>query len=710
MCSTVSPTASYEAVASERLHARSLAALMAAYPSTSASTAAFDQYSEYSDDCSADSESFSHGATQFGGAMKSFKNPLSKCAGSLDQASSGDESLSTGLSTSWPAKSKDQVSAMSASALDEVSALSGSECPPSDQRGVSSNEITDSHYEESCVSSSDESDTEELVHKKPLGRVYPLALMLRVQAVVSACTTAMPTSSLRTKRIDELPSTTQPVPASVPQKQKRGVAQAGSVDKPGRQRAVVPPANAADERIAKAARSAMTTISSEKLQGICDKLAPCGIHSASQLAVVLHEISEKAVTQHLSTAVCADLCVRLKSDPRFESAAGPEGGPQSYRQLLLDECWPRFLQLTNDGDGAEQDSDKKQALGNMKFMGDLITRGLMSPRLLVDCAEALLNRYMACTTAVDVLEALVALLKAGGAHVDSVVNWVHAERLNRAFSKMHEMAGGFEAPLSARLLLRDVLTLRDAGWRSQTEVVAAPKQRPDDFRTPHGTRSALGLPEKDMPHKQQPRPVETSKPGQQSMLSLAREMLLAPVAAPTLRGARNGTRPAARNINSAPVLSYASSPAPISSIAPAFEPKIFRRELSATLRDLAADGNAAAAVRRIRAQNVPLSHQSRELTDLLTRAVEIPRKAARHSAFAFAAGLAAASPSAFDRDECLAGVAVFFREVYEDLCEEVSQLPSLVEREMLPTLRSVFSEEALRELLPESLKDIEIKA
>jgi hypothetical protein len=635
--------------------------------------------------------------------MKNFKNPLSKSTG-LDLGSSGDESLSTGLSVPWPATSNDKVSAISAGSAshqDEASALSAS------QQGVSSNEMaTDSHYEESCLSSSDESDADEPSDKKPVGRVYPLALMLRVQAVVSACTTAMPTSSLRTKRIDELPSAAPPTAAPTPQKQRR----AKSVDKPAqRQRVTVPPANAADEKIAKAARSAITTLSSEKLQSICDKLAPCGIHSASQLAVVLHEICEKAITQHHSTAVCADLCVRLKSDWRFESAAGPEGGPQSYRQLLLDECWPRFQQLISDA-GAEQDSDKKHTLGNMKFMGDLITRGLMSPRLLVDCAEALINKYLACTDAVDVLEALSALLKAAGAHADSVVNWVHADRFNLVFSKMHELASGFKAPLSARLQLRDVLTLREAGWREQAEVVAAPKQRPDDFRTPHGTRSAMGLPEKDIIHKQQPPPVAASAPGQQSMLSLAREMLLAPVPPPNVRGARTGPRPPPRNGNSAPVLAYASSPAPISSIAPAFEPKAFRRELSATLRDLAADGNAAAAVRRIRAQNVPLSHQSRELTDLLTRACEVPRKAARHSAFAFAAGLAAASPSAFDRDECLAGVGVFFREVYEDLCEEVSQLPSLVEREMLPTLRSVFSEEALREVLPESLKDIEIKA
>jgi len=192
-------------------------------------------------------------------------------------------------------------------------------------------------------------------------------------------------------------------------------------------------------------------------------------------------------------------------------------------------------------------------------------------------------------------------------------------------------------------------------------------------------------------------------------MSLAREMLLAPVGpAPVGRGARNAPRPSASVVGtSVPVLAYASVPVPISSIVPAFDPKAFHRELSATLRDLAADGNAAAAVRRIRTQNVPLSHQSREFTDLLTRACEVSRKAARHSAFAFAAGLAAASPSAFDRSECLAGVDAFFREVYDELCEEVSQLPSIVEREMLPTLRSVFAIGVLEKVLPESLQNSE---
>merc|ERR1719174_1299235 len=168
------------------------------------------------------------------------------------------------------------------------------------------------------------------------------------------------------------------------------------------------------------------------------------------------------------------------------------------------------------------------------------------------------------------------MLKAGGAHADSIINWVHAERFNLVFSKMHELASGFTAPLSARLLLRDVLTLREAGWREQAEVVAAPKQRPDDFRTPQGTRSAMGLPEKDIIHKQQPAPVAASAPGQQSMLSLAREMLLAPVPPPNVRGARTGPRPPPRNGNSTPVLAYASSPAPISSICTKDIPYIYR--------------------------------------------------------------------------------------------------------------------------------------
>merc|ERR1712063_54603 len=84
-----------------------------------------------------------------------------------------------------------------------------------------------------------------------------------------------------------------------------------------------------------------------------------------------------------------------------------------------------------------------------------------------------------------------------------------------------------------------------------------------------------------------------------------------------------------------------------------YTPKSFRKEITAILRELASNRNVATAVRRVRLQNVPKSRQSAEFTDVLTRAAEEHRGIARRLDFAFAAGLAAGTGSAFDRNECI---------------------------------------------------------
>merc|ERR1719443_2609370 len=135
-----------------------------------------------------------------------------------------------------------------------------------------------------------------------------------------------------------------------------------------------------------------------------------------------------------------------------------------------------------------------------------------------------------------------------------------------------------------------------------------------------------------------------------------------------------------------------------------FDIRAFHRELSATLRDLCADRNVASAVRRVRAQNVPVKFQAAEFANIVTRAAEETRGPARRSSFAFAAGLAAADTSAFDKNACLDGIKVFFNEVYEDLCTEVPRLPAIVSAELVPTLRSVLPLSNLNAILPEELR------
>lgn len=147
-------------------------------------------------------------------------------------------------------------------------------------------------------------------------------------------------------------------------------------------------------------------------------------------------------------------------------------------------------------------------------------------------------------------------------------------------------------------------------------------------------------------------------------------------------------------------------PTPTELIPREFEQAVYRKELSNVLRDLANGSNVAVAVRRIRAQSVPLERQAPEFRDILTRAAEESRGVARRVSFAFAAGLAAGEPSAFHREACLYGIELFFDEIFEDLASEVPRLRNKIANELIPTLRTVFSEDDLKRLVPTDCQSV----
>jgi len=159
--------------------------------------------------------------------------------------------------------------------------------------------------------------------------------------------------------------------------------------------------------------------------------------------------------------------------------------------------------------------------------------------------------------------------------------------------------------------------------------------------------------------------------------------------------------PSPQNISLPPGLELvvADMESPPESVGP-YNPKVFHRELVAIFRELSQSANVAAAVRRVRSQNVPLAHQATEATDILTRAAEECRGTHRRLFFAFAAGLAKGNSSAFEKTEVMSGVQAFFNDVFDDLCKEVPRLPNIVEAELIPTLCAVFPSETINLSLP----------
>jgi hypothetical protein len=428
-----------------------------------------------------------------------------------------------------------------------------------------------------------------------------------------------------------------------------------------------------------------------------------GIKSASQLSAVVDELFCKARTQHHLVATCVDLCLRLSKDPQLQPIIGADGSPWSFRQILLDNCWPLIMEMLENSNEVLQQTrskSKQVAVGNCKILGELICRGAASPRLLIEAVEAMLAKCEGCA---GLLEPLAALLLPTGSKFGRQSDWVHYARFQKAMQQVKCLSQSHAVPKNMQLLLRDLLFELPSGCAEKSRIA----------------------------------PLEATKGT--SMLSIARSALLTSPAAPDLRGHDAGgikktlrdamPRPRIANkvvegargvlsknsIPPAPGLSCeagincrdpSSAPSTCSTAYAnsAFQPKLFHRELSRIVRELCSSLDVAAAVGAIEGQAVPLQHQQREFVDILTRACEISSAPARLATFSMAAALADDEFPVFDRKASLLGVRAFFEEVYADLCDEIPKLKTVLRMEMIPTLKAAFPPNAIDAILPREFR------
>jgi hypothetical protein len=699
-------TATLKASVDEPLCARSLAALLAASPSTTTAGAGVTVSDIASDDDTFGSFSALPSKKALGTAPGKHVARGSRTVHDESSTDTGDAPVLYESSTDESEYESDHITP---SIQEETSTESGNE--------------TSSFRVANSVDASSDSEIEEERQRQTastLPFIYPLTILLQYRAAAMLQhKKSSPSARYGTLSIDELPSA-----PSHKQIQKSAPVISSTHPRP-----CLPPSATIDEKLVKSVRSLMNELTVEKAEGIYEKVVGRGIKTPAHLAVVAFEVFQKATTHHQLIPTCVEFCLQFKADHRLQPAIGAEGGPQSFRQVLLDQCWPTFEHLIGSDQvdpSIRQSMDaaqKKQANGSVKLIGELVMRGILSPRLLIECAEALLRRQKAC---IDLLEPLAALLVVIGPKFSTQSGWVHGWRLEKVFQSVRELSRDEAIPLHFRLVLRDVVDLRASGWSRCGAAPTDLRKSLSDEVQPEAEGGLIHKPMQEHDHRGPPQsainPKVQPKPPH-SMLNLARAALLAPVES----GARQPPKTQCTSVNPAMSLKkalraeakpLAGTPAdtPASAVGQlrpqatkaspalqtAFDPKAFHRELSAILRELSATADVSVAVNRIRRQNVPIAHQEKEYVDLLTRAVE-SRAPARRAAFALVAALAGDEPTVFDRTKCLAGLSDFFVEVYEDLCEEVPQLPTVVRDELLPAMLSVFPQHTLDGVLPSDL-------
>jgi hypothetical protein len=454
-----------------------------------------------------------------------------------------------------------------------------------------------------------------------------------------------------------------------------------------------------DENVTRAARSILNKLTVEKFDSLFEQLTTCGITRPHHISILMREVFEKATTQHHFIPMYAELCVKLEKDPRIAPVVFEEADElQNFRRLLLNQCQNVFEQVLESRsveDNADEEVTfrrKQQAIGNMKLIGQLLAHGMLSSDLFTECCEELLRKHTECPEA---LESLVALMMVAGPKFDQR-GWQYYQRLEKILADMGALTKDKSVPPRLRFLIRDVLDARAAGWPSCRSGGRTPAKLEE-------VRNAAA-------ETHQKTPVEeesceswwcAATEGAKSNSGIVAKMQgdESPKAA-NKAGKKKAVKFAPKDATPEPSPKTEPAPAPKE----AFNIVNFRRTMGSIFSDLASDKNVPAAVQRVRLQEVPAHLQAEQYADILTRIVEERRGAVRRCELAFIAGLCAAECSAFDRQECLAGIGLFFKDVYGELCNEVHRLPAIMKSEFMPTVSNVFPVSELNKVVPATMR------
>jgi len=496
-----------------------------------------------------------------------------------------------------------------------------------------------------------------------------------------------------------------------------------------------------DAKVIRAVRSILNKLTIEKFESLFGQLVASGMRSPDHISMLMSELFEKATTQHHFIPMYAGLCVKLARNQQIASAAG---NLHDFRRLLLNQCQHVFEQLLEPRTAeilGEEDpvQHKKRALGNIKLIGELLVQGMLSSSLLVECGNMLLESRTQCP---DALECLAALLMVAGEKFDTEA-WQDHTSLEEIFSGMDKLTLDKSTPPRVRFLLRDVLDVRSAGWRTsanQTALKAAPmkleevreKQALEELPSASQKKGTFGQGKprvavaeafqkpfcRSSVHRNHDNKAPCSPQRQRACTdpssSLARLSAIATKPSASTWAPSRSRPDEKRSCNKAQTMQskanlFEKQPVPQVSVpltarVEGFDLVAFRRELANTLTKLSVDRNVPSAVQSIRALQVPLELQTDQFVDILSRILEEKRGVVRRCELAFAVGLIASDQSPFEKKACLAGIGLFFQDVYEEMCTEVPRLPAIIKSEFVSLMCGVFSAVELDALLPRDLR------
>lgn len=233
-------------------------------------------------------------------------------------------------------------------------------------------------------------------------------------------------------------------------------------------------------------------VKQRKLKAILNKLTPqnfeklfeqvkaVDIDNAVTLTGVISQIFDKALMEPTFCEMYANFCFHLARElPDF----GDDNEKITFKRLLLNKCQEEFERgerEQEEANRADEEGEIKQSeeereekrikarrrmLGNIRLIGELYKKRMLTERIMHDCIKKLLGQYQDPDE--EDLESLCKLMSTIGEMID------HAkakEHMDVYFDMMTKLSNNMKLSSRVRFMLKDAIDLRKNKWQQRRKV------------------------------------------------------------------------------------------------------------------------------------------------------------------------------------------------------------------------------------------------
>ncbi|WVZ17624.1 hypothetical protein V8G54_010606 [Vigna mungo] len=232
-------------------------------------------------------------------------------------------------------------------------------------------------------------------------------------------------------------------------------------------------------------------VKQRQLKAILNKLTPqnfdklfeqvkeVNIDNAITLIGVISQIFEKALMEPTFCEMYANFCLHLASElPDFSE----DNEKITFKRLLLNKCQEEFergereeeeankadegeVKQSTEERGERRVKARRRMLGNIRLIGELYKKKMLTERIMHECIKKLLGQYQDPDE--ENIEALCKLMSTIGEMIDHPKA---KEHMDAYFERMKLLSMNMNLSSRVRFMLKDAIDLRKNKWQQRRKV------------------------------------------------------------------------------------------------------------------------------------------------------------------------------------------------------------------------------------------------